>query len=194
MKGGRRAHPNGESTMSRSVDEGLLERIASGDATAFSALYDRYADLVYGVARRILRSPEQAQDVTQSVFLKVWSRPQLFTGGSFGAWAARVARNASLDVVRSSAVRLREPEIPATLAAAGELEETVFADVDREIIVRAVAGLPEAERVVIEQAYFGGLTYRQVAERLDTPLGTVKTRIRAGLQRLRGALQEAVTR
>ena len=180
--------------MSRSVDEGLLERVASGDAAAFSALYDRYGDLVYGVARRILRSPEQAQDVTQSVFLKVWSRPQLFTGGSFGAWVARVARNASLDVVRSSAVRLREPEIPPTLAATGELEETVFADVDREIIVRAVERLPEAERVAIEQAYFGGLTYREVAERLNTPLGTVKTRIRAGLQRLRGALQEVVTR
>ncbi|TAM91637.1 sigma-70 family RNA polymerase sigma factor [bacterium] len=194
MKGGRRAHPNGECTMSRSVDESLLGRVASGDAAAFSALYDRYGDLVYGVARRILRSPEQAQDVTQSVFLKIWSRPQLFTGGSFGAWVARVARNASLDVVRSSAVRLREPEIPPTLAATGELEETVFADVDREIIVRAVASLPEAERVAIEQAYFGGLTYREVAERLDTPLGTVKTRIRAGLQRLRGTLQEVVTR
>ncbi|MDE2573590.1 MAG: sigma-70 family RNA polymerase sigma factor [bacterium] len=180
--------------MSGSVDEGLLERIASGDAAAFSALYDRYAALVYGVAKRILRSPEQAQDVTQSVFLKVWSKPRLFTGGSFGAWVARVARNAALDILRSSAVRLREPEIPTTLAATGDLEEAVFAGVDRETVARAVRALPENERVPIEQAYFGGLTYREVAERMDAPLGTVKTRIRSGLQRLRGALQGAVTR
>ncbi|TAM58315.1 sigma-70 family RNA polymerase sigma factor [bacterium] len=192
MKGGRRSRPNGERTMSRSIDEGLLERIASGDAAAFSALYDHYGDLVYGVAHRILRSPEQAQDVTQSIFLKLWSRPGLFSGGSFGAWIARVARNASLDVLRSSAVRMREPEIPQTLAALGDLEETVFADLDRDVVVRAVASLPESERVAIEQAYFGGLTYREVAERLDTPLGTIKTRIRAGLQRLRSALNEAV--
>jgi len=180
--------------MPKNVDESLLERISSGDAAAFSALYDRYGALVYGIAKRILRNVEQAEDVTQSVFLKIWTKPPLFNGGSFGAWVARVARNASLDVLRSSAVRLREPEIPASLAATGDLEDVVFSRIDREVVVRAVRELPEAERTVIEEAYFGGMTYRQVAEHLDAPLGTVKTRIRSGLQRLRSALKEAVTR
>lgn len=180
--------------MSGKGDESLLQRVATGDRAAFSELYNRYAALVYGVAKRILRDPEQAQDVTQSVFLKIWSNPQCFVGGSFGAWVARVARNASLDILRSSAVRLREPDIPATLAADGVLEEAVFREIDREVVVRAVEELPDLERAAIEQAYFGGLTYREVADRVQAPLGTVKTRIRSALRRLRSALEEAVTR
>jgi len=175
------------------IDDGtIVKRIADGDHSAFASLYDKHAALVYGVAKRVLGNREQAEDVTQSVFLQVWSRPEAFAGGNFAAWIARVARNASLDILRSAAVRTREPEIPVDLPAEGALEEQVFERVRATALATAVAALPEDQRIAIEQAYFAGLSYREVADRLNAPLGTVKSRIRMGLRKLLESLQQVV--
>lgn len=170
----------------------FLDRVSRGDKDAFAALYDRHVALVYGICNRILKDPTQAEDVTQSVFTNVWAKPQAFAGGNFAAWLARVARNASLDVVRSSAVRTREPDMPEDLASDNDLEDEVFSRLQSSAVIDALRELPADQREAIEQAYFQGLSYREVAERLGAPLGTVKSRIRTGLRRLWESLQRQV--
>ena len=179
-------------TRSRMQDDVLVDRVTLGDHESFAALYDRYNPLVYGVARRILGDGPQAEDVTQSVFLQVWTRPEAYRGGNFGAWIARVARNACIDIVRSSAVRLREPEFPDEVVAEARTEEEVFVNLRAATVTSALAGLPGEQREAIEKAYFEGLSYREAAERLGAPVGTVKSRIRIGLRRLWEALRERV--
>lgn len=173
-------------------DDVLVDRILLGDHDAFTALYDRHSALVYGVARRMLGDGPQAEDVAQSVFLRVWTRPELYRGGNFGAWIARVARNACLDILRSSAVRLRDPELPADVAADLEIDEEVFGRLRAEAVTAALDSLSPDQRSAIEKAYFQGLSYREVAEQLGAPLGTVKSRIRSGLQQLWQALKQQV--
>lgn len=173
-------------------DDALVERVGRGDHDAFTALYDRHSALVYGVARRVLGDEAQAQDVAQSVFLQVWTRPESYRGGNFGAWIARVTRNACLDIVRSAAVRTREPELPHEIAAETQIDEEVFGRMRAESVTSALASLPPDQRSAIEQAYFEGLSYREVAEKLGAPLGTVKSRIRIGLRRLWEALHQEV--
>jgi RNA polymerase sigma-70 factor (ECF subfamily) len=176
-----------------SDDRELVRRVAAADTAAFAALYDRYVNLIYGICRRIVGDPVAAEDVTQSVFLTLWSKPHAFTGGSLTAWLARVARNAALDVVRSAAVRTREPDMPVDLPAAIDVEEEVVSRVQATAVSEALRRLPAEQREAIEQAYFGGLSYREVAERSGTPLGTVKSRIRSGLRQLWEALSRQVT-
>ena len=182
----------GESARVPTDDATLVKRIAEGDHNAFAALYDKHGALVFGIAKRILANREQAEDVTQSVFLQIWTRPESFAGGNFAAWVARVARNASLDILRSAAVRTREPVIPLDLPAEGALDEQVFERVRAAALTAAVAALPADQRVAIEHAYFGGLTYREVADRLKEPLGTIKSRIRMGLRKLLESLDTVV--
>lgn len=189
--GGQDARP-GETACVPTDDATLVKRIADGDHGAFASLYDKHGALVFGVAKRILNNREQAEDVTQSVFLQIWTRPESFAGGNFAAWVARVARNASLDILRSAAVRTREPVIPLDLPAEGALDEQVFERVRAAALTAAVAALPADQRVAIEHAYFGGLTYREVADRLKEPLGTIKSRIRMGLRRLLESLEQVV--
>lgn len=173
-----------------SEDGALIERVRRGDADAFAQLYDRHAALVYGIARRMLGSPAQAEDITQSVFLQVWSRPATFQGGNFAAWIATVARNASIDVLRSAAVRTREPEMPANLPSDIDLDDQVYARVRASAVADALRALPAEQREPIVRAYFEGLSYREVAEQLGAPLGTIKSRIRTGLRRLMEVLRE----
>ena len=129
--------------------------------------------------------------MAQAVFLKVWSSPDAFGGGNFGAWIARVTRNRALDVLRSRATR-PETEIPADIPLDGSLDETVFARLDGERVRSALAELPEEQRTPIELGFFGGMTHDEIARSSELPLGTVKTRIRAGLKRLRVTLEESV--
>jgi len=173
-------------------DDALIERVARGDHEAFAALYDRHGALVYGVARRFLGDGPQAEDVAQSIFLQIWTRPEAYRGGNFSAWIARVARNACLDILRSSAVRLREPELADDVADELRTEDEVFANMRAEAVTAALAVLSGEQRSAIEKAYFEGLSYREVAEQLGEPLGTVKSRIRIGLRRLWGALRGEV--
>jgi RNA polymerase sigma-70 factor, ECF subfamily len=170
----------------------LMERVRTRDADAFEILYDRYHRVVYGAALRVLSDPAAAEDVTQGVFLKIWSDPSLFRDGNFGAWIARVARNRAFDVARSRALHA-EREFPESLGVDDVLEDTALARIDGQRVREALASLPSEQRDPIELGFFGGATQEQIARQTGLPLGTVKTRMRAGLRKLRNALEGAVT-
>lgn len=176
------------------TDEDLLRRIAARDPAALASLYDRYAPLVYGLARRIVRDDGQAEDLVQEVFLRVWYRPEVYDRGrgTFRAWLLSVAHHLAVDVLRR---RRREVSYQDKLAGPGTTDP-IEAAVDQieGAAVRSLLGrLPADQRRVIELAYFEGLTQREIAERLGEPLGTVKTRLRLGIMKLR-ALYEDGTR
>ncbi len=165
-----------------------MERVKQRDAAGLEALYDRYSALVYGIAMRIMEDAPTAEDATQIVFLKIWNSPRSFASGNFAAWISRVTRNHCLDVLRGQA---RHPESDFADAAA-EIEDTVaeaaFAHLDARSVHAALQNLSPEQRKLIELAYFGGMSQQRIAERTGIPLGTIKTRIRTALQRLRGFL------
>lgn len=168
-----------------------MARVRSKDAAAFEALYDSYHRLVYGVAMRMLGDVATAEDVTQAVFLKIWTSPQLFESGNFAGWLVRMTRNRALDLLRSKSYR--HEELPQAQPADTMLEETAFAHIDADKVRAALTQLPDEQRELIELGFFGGMTHDELARRTNAPLGTVKTRIRAGLRKLRTALQGTVT-
>jgi len=168
-----------------------MARVRRREVAAFEAIYDGYHRLVYGIAFKMLQDGNAAEDVTQAVFLKVWSAPEAFGGGNFGAWLARVTRNRVLDTLRSRAAR-PEGEMPVDIPLGGSLEEAVFARIDGERVREALASLPDEQRAPIELGFFGGISHEEIARRTVTPLGTVKTRIRSGLRKLRSALETSV--
>ncbi len=169
-----------------------MERVRARDAAAFEALYDEYHRLVYGLALRVLGDPGGAEDVTQAVFLKIWDSPALFRGGNFGAWIARVTRNRCFDVLRSRAVRA-EGDFPDAMPLDDSIEDQAIANVDGARVRDALAQLPHEQREPIELGFFGGATQSEIARQTGMPLGTIKTRIRTGLRRLRNVLEGAVT-
>ena len=169
-----------------------MERIRARDADAFEALYDAYHRLVYGVALRMVGDVASAEDITQAVFLKVWSAPNLFRSGNFGAWIVRVTRNRALDALRSRASH-QESALPESLPESESIEDVTFAHIDADRVRAALDLLPREQREPIELGFFGGITHEEIARRSGIPLGTIKTRIRTGLRRLRSALESAVT-
>jgi RNA polymerase sigma-70 factor (ECF subfamily) len=173
--------------------ETLMERVRGGDRVAFERLYDAYHRLVYGVALRMLGDVSSAEDVTQSVFLTLWSAPERYRTGNFAAWIARVTRNRALDLLRARASHPVDGEIPATLPEDDVLEDVAAAHLDAERVRAALARLPAEQREPIELGFFAGITHQEIAKRTGVPLGTIKTRIRAGLRKLRDALEKAVT-
>lgn len=182
-------------------DDELMDRLPSRDLGAFQALYERYSDLVYSVSLRVVADPYVAEDVTQDVFLRVWRRPEQFdvTRGKFVTWLLSVTRNRSIDVRRSQGRRLRHEALPTSseeedvLPSNDDRDDPALATVlsDERLAVRkALEVLPAEQKLAIQLAYFGGLTQQEIANKLGQPLGTVKTRIRLGMQKMRGALEE----
>lgn len=169
-----------------------MERVRARDADAFEVLYDEYHRLVYGVAFRMLSDSGLAEDVTQAVFLKIWSAPSVFHSGNFAAWIARVTRNRAFDILRSRASR-PEGELSDAIPVDDALEDIALAHLNAERVRDAIAQLPPDQREPIELGFFGGITQEEIARRTGVPLGTVKTRMRTGLRKLRGALEGAVT-
>ena len=181
-------------------DEELMERLGSRDLAAFEALYDRYGDLVYSVSMRVVGDTYIAEDVTQDVFVRVWRRPEQFdlNRGRFITWLLSVARNRSIDHRRSQARRMRHETLPApddeedVLPSEDSRDDPALATVlsdERAAVRMALEVLPPEQKLAIQLAYFGGLTQQEIANKLGQPLGTVKTRIRLGMQKMRGALQ-----
>jgi RNA polymerase sigma-70 factor (ECF subfamily) len=173
----------------------LIARIAAGDRDAFSRFYDLAAPLAFGLIRRVLRDPEAAAEVLQEVFWQVWlDAPQYDPRrGSPEAWLVMRAKSRAIDRLRSIRRRDRTFVAPVDESMARRDDEpaenpAVMAE-DRGLIQTALAQLPEPQRRVIELAFFEGLTQTEIATKLGEPLGTVKTRARLGLERLRGALQ-----
>lgn len=170
----------------------LMERVRVRDVAAFEQLYDGYHRLVFGIGLRMLGEPTMAEDLTQAVFLKIWTAPDAFRGGSFVAWVSRVARNRALDTLRAKSAK-PETEIPADIPLEGALDDDVFARIDAQRVRDALMVLPPDQRALIEMGFFGGITHQEIARRTETPLGTVKTRIRGGLRKLRETLGERVS-
>jgi RNA polymerase sigma-70 factor (ECF subfamily) len=170
-------------------DAELLEAVARQDQSAMAALFDKYSRLVYSIALRVLREPDQAEDVMQEVLLQVWRQPGGFVAqrGSLGAWLAVVARNRSIDVIRrrSHLTPLEEMVLPEPRNLQRAVEENHLMDQVRV----AVETLPSEQQSPLHMAYFEGLTHTEISERTGTPLGTVKTRIRTALATVRRALE-----
>ena len=173
-----------------SPDLGLVSAIRSGDQGAMASLYDRYSSIVYSVALRVLGDTGAAEDVLQDVFMQLWRNPGSFDSsrGSLGAWLAVIARNRAIDGLRK---RRPENDIEDVVLS---IEPDLAAEADRSRAAGKVRGLletmPASQRAALEMAYFQGLTHSEIAAKTGEPLGTIKTRIRAGLTALRKAFQE----
>ncbi|QXJ19526.1 sigma-70 family RNA polymerase sigma factor [Actinomadura graeca] len=172
-------------------DEDLRARLAAGDEQALGEVYDLYAPLVYGLARRVTGDREAAHDVTQEVFAGLWERPLAFDPGrgSLRGWIATLAHRRSVDWVRREARRRRPLPEPAPAAAEGGADEAVLAGELASRMKESLNALPVPMRDALELAYYRGLTYRQVAAALGIPEGTAKSRIRSGLARLGDRLE-----
>jgi RNA polymerase sigma-70 factor (ECF subfamily) len=177
------------------TDESLASRVASGDIAAFSTLYDRYAPRIHAWAAHVL-GVEQADDAVQEVFLRLWLKARQFDAerGRFGAWYTAVARHylfAELERRGRYRAHLAAEEIQRALASAAasdDVEERVSAHERDRVLARALTALPPDQRRVLVLGYFLGLSQSRMARELGLPLGTVKKRVRLGMQKLRTAL------
>ena len=173
---------------------GYVAAAAGGDSRALASLYDETSSLVYGIALRVLRNEADAEEVTSDVYSQVWRNASTFDGsrGSVNAWLTMLARSRSIDRLRSRARARREETLDtiANVPAGGETPETAsWLGQQRSRVREALKSLSPEQREAIELAYFSGLTQSELAERLQQPLGTVKTRIRLGMIKLRERLQ-----
>jgi RNA polymerase sigma-70 factor (ECF subfamily) len=180
-------------------DEALARRLQCREPQAMADLYDRFGRLVYSVVLSIVREPAVAEDLVQETFLRVWNRVHGFDAarGALGPWILAIARNRAIDHIRSVGSRMDRNsfefdarEHPSLFV---DMEREVFNTDHARIIRAALAKLSANQQKVIELAYYEGLSQTEIAERMDQPLGTVKTWVRAALKHLRDELgQEAV--
>lgn len=181
-------------------DSHLVGRLAEGEDIALGELYDRYGKTVYALALAIVREPADAEEVVVDAFGQAWRQAAAFDPrrGSVGAWLATIARSRALDMVRARGRRTRAHERAAQLSDEGIATPVAALGPDpgrgverseaRRLVAQALSSLPEPQRVAIELAYFEGLSQSEIAERLAEPLGTIKTRMRTGMEKLRGLL------
>ncbi len=176
-----------------SSPDDLLVLIARGDQRAFEAFYGQVAGSVLGLVRRIVRDPAQSEEVTQEVLVEVWRTASRFdpARGSARSWVLAMAHRRAVDRVRSAQSAVDRDDRAgrdARQPAYDEVAELVESRLEQEQVRRALTTLTQLQREAVTLAYYGGYTYREVAELLDVPLGTVKTRLRDGLIRLRDYL------
>ncbi|MDQ5824687.1 MAG: sigma-70 family RNA polymerase sigma factor [Chloroflexota bacterium] len=184
--------------LSPTADDQLVSRIAGGDAAALEALYDRYVRQCFGLALRMVNEPGLAEEVVQEVFLKLWSRPDSYSSqkGAFVSWLLSLVHHRCVDELRKRSrteVALDNEQPLSVINTKPDPQpdpsEQVWVMEQQRVVRQALVQLPENQRQVLELAYFGGLSQSQIAERLSQPLGTVKTRMRMGLQNLRQLLE-----
>ena len=178
-------------------DHQLIQRVSQVDKDALEALYVRYQTPVYSLAMFMLKQPALAEEATQDIFLNIWLKAASFNSerGQPKAWIMSVAHHKIVDVIRSRRRTIvnTDPADYETLdllpAAGASTEAQVEQTLERERIMRALATIPESQREVIMLAYFEGYSQSEMAGKLDQPLGTVKTRVRLAMQKLRLALE-----
>lgn len=175
-------------------DPQVVVLVGRYDESALAEIYRRHGRSVYGLARRILGDPSEAEDVTQEVFLHLWRNPARFdpARASLRTYLLTQVHGRAVDVVRSRSARARREEREARLTAnaAYDVEREVWDMALAERVAGALGALPDEERAAIDLAYFGGHTYREVAQLLAEPEGTVKSRIRNGLKKMKSTLVE----
>ncbi len=176
-------------------DPQLVVAVARFRQDALAEAYRRHGTAVYALAGRVVGDLAEAEDITQEVFLRLWNHPDRFdpARGSLRSFLLTQSHSRAVDLVRSRAARARREEHDArvTATAGYDLEREVWDLTMADHVARAVADLPDDEREAIQLAYFGGHTYREVADLLSQPEGTVKSRIRNGLRRMRRGLSDA---
>ena len=181
----------------RADADDLLSRVGRGDEQAFGSLYDLVSARVYGLIRRVLRDPAQAEEVTQEVMVEVWRTAARFdpTKGSATAWVFTIAHRRAVDRVRSEeagAERVRRVAAASAETPYDDVVEAATARIEQQQVRRCLDGLTELQREAITLAYYGGHSYREVADLLGAALPTVKTRMRDGLIRMRDCLGVSV--
>lgn len=174
--------------------EGLLERVSRGDTAAFEDLYERVAGSVFGIIRRVLRDPAQSEEVAQEVLVEIWRSASRFdqARGTATTWIHTMAHRRAIDRVRAAqASHDREERVAARdhQPAYDVVAETVVTRLEQEQVRRCLESLTDLQRESVTLAYYGGYSYSEVAGLLGAPLGTVKTRMRDGLIRLRDCLE-----
>ena len=174
-----------------STDEQLIEQIRNNSEDALMELYERYGRLVNGMAFRVLKDDAIAEEVVQDVFLKLWRQPERWSEsrGRISTYLMAITRNAAIDRLRSEQRRPIHTAVPTEDATAELSQDPIVDDpiwLEGHVLRQLLQQLPDDRRTVVELAYFQGMTHSELADYLDIPLGTVKTRLRRGLQQLRG--------
>lgn len=196
--GGLARRPKGSTA---EADESLLSKISGGDTEALAKLYDKYQRRIYSLVLKIVRNEDDAAEVMQDVFLQVWEKAGLFDQdrGSFGAWLSTLAHNKAINLLRSrrfkkSALEVRQDleELSsqtneATIERRTALDEQIESS-EREAMLALLNQIPEAQRTALTMAYYSGYSQTEIADALGVPLGTIKTRMRQGMMKLRDML------
>ena len=179
----------GNAATTAAGDELLLNRVKGNDQQAMTELFDRYGRMVYSVALRVLNDPGQAEDVMQDIFFQVWRSPNSFVEGrgSLGAWLAVMARNRAIDALRRR--RPSDSVEDVVLASRTDLASEIERNSLMEKVRSIMKDLPTEQLKSVELAFFEGLSHTEIAEKTGDPLGTVKTRIRSALVRIRKAIE-----
>ena len=189
----------GRSNLAELSDADLIGRASNGDARALEVLYDRYSGVVFSFTLKLVQDRQLAEELLQEVFFRAWQQGGAYSSqrGTFVTWLLSITHNMAIDEIRKRRRRPQkadseDPEqvlaAVADTSAGSDVEEEVWLGSLRDTVAVALRTLPPAQREAIEMAYYQGLTQREIAEALGEPLGTIKTRMRLGLQKLREAL------
>jgi RNA polymerase sigma factor (sigma-70 family) len=173
-------------------DEALVSLLAQAEESALAELYDRYGRVGYGLALRIVRDSALAEDAVQEAFLAVWRAANRYRPerGKASTWILTLVHRRAVDLVRREQRRRAEPLDEAAPAPSATMEDVAWLRLERQRVQAALRALPKPQREALELAYYGGLTQSELAERLGEPLGTIKSRMFAGLGRLRELLSD----
>jgi RNA polymerase sigma-70 factor, ECF subfamily len=191
-----RSKPDRES-LQRLADEDLMTLVDGDDSDAFAMIYDRHGGAAYSLAHRIVGEPGMAEDVTQEAFLSIWRSSARFdaTRGSLRAWVLGIVRNRAIDALRRTArpapkLDFDDDAVLETQPAAERTEAEAIRRETADSLRRALGLLPPEQSQVIELAYFGGFSHSEIADMLGAPIGTIKGRMRLGLEKIRTTLAE----